>query len=82
MGMSIGTAFAEPHTEAETPAMTLAQFLSCRVSDGLCFGCGCPTDLIPDSRGLIWLRCPSCGVEIASEEFGSSEKSELVLRAA
>ena len=80
--MSMGTATAEPQTEAGVPAITLARFLSSLVSDGFCFCCGSPTDFMLDSGGLIVVRCASCGAEITPEEAGCGEKSDLVLRAA
>jgi hypothetical protein len=82
MEISIGTAIAEPRTEANVPALTLARFVSSLISNGSCFCCGSPTDLLLDSGGLIFVRCASCGAEIAPEETGCGDKSDLVLRAA
>jgi hypothetical protein len=82
MGISTGTAIAEPQTETRVPAATLARFLSSLASDGLCFCCSSPADLMVDGGGAILLRCAACGAEMTAEETTFAEKGNSALRAA
>jgi predicted amidophosphoribosyltransferase len=82
MGTSITTAMPEPQIGAEGDRLTLSQFLRLLVSDGSCFCCGCPTELMLDGSGLLFVRCPACGAEISAEETAYAAKAEPVLQAA
>jgi hypothetical protein len=86
MGTSITTAMPDPQVGAEHEAPTLSRFLSMQVSEGSCFCCGSPTELMLDGSGLVFVRCSSCGAEISAVqtagEAACGENNVPVLQAA